>query len=45
MTMANADRQQILIVDDLPDNIQVLANILKQEYRLFYATDARRATP
>ncbi|NOQ31268.1 MAG: diguanylate cyclase [Helicobacteraceae bacterium] len=33
----------ILIVDDIPSNVQILANILKDEYAIKVATDGKRA--
>ena len=39
--MTSKDR--ILVVDDNPDNIQVLADFLEDEYRVLYATSGRKA--
>ncbi len=33
----------VLIVDDVPANIQILADILKQDYRVFFATSGEQA--
>ncbi|NGZ06407.1 MAG: EAL domain-containing protein [Magnetococcales bacterium] len=33
----------ILVVDDAPDNIRLLGNILKREYRVLFATGGREA--
>lgn len=34
-------RQKVLIIDDLPTNIQVLSEILESEYEIFFATSGR----
>lgn len=34
-------RQKVLIIDDLPTNIQVLSEILENEYETFFATSGR----
>lgn len=36
---STTERFRVLIVDDLPDNIQVLAGILGTNYEVFFATD------
>jgi len=38
-----ADRQTILVVDDTPDNIDVLSGILRPEYRVKAALDGEKA--
>jgi diguanylate cyclase (GGDEF)-like protein len=35
--------QKILVVDDAPINIQVLNEVLKEQYRVFFATDGKDA--
>lgn len=37
------DETVILIVDDVPTNIQILADILKQDYRVLFATSGEQA--
>jgi len=37
------DKATLLIVDDIPDNIDVLRGILKQDFKLKIATDGERA--
>jgi putative two-component system response regulator len=39
----NADRPTILIVDDTPDNIMLLATLLKEKYRTKVATNGATA--
>lgn len=39
----DADKPQILIVDDAPENVDVLAGILREHYRLKVALDGPRA--
>ena len=34
-------RQKVLIIDDLPTNIQVLSEILENEYEIFFATSGK----
>lgn len=34
----NQSVQKILIIDDTPDNIRILNEILKNDYRVFFAT-------
>ena len=41
--MEPVDTQKILIVDDIPSNIQVLNETLRGEYRIFFATSGRDA--
>ncbi|WP_029010314.1 diguanylate cyclase [Azospirillum halopraeferens] len=36
-------RPAILVVDDVPSNVQVLSRILKDEYDIYFATDGSRA--
>lgn len=49
--MNQAVRETILIVDDMPENISILAEILRQDYRVTFATNgpdaltAARETP
>lgn len=45
MTTAPAEdrRPRLLIVDDEPTNLQVLRQVLQQDYRLLFATDGARA--
>ena len=38
-----AEKQKILIVDDLTSNIKILHDVLKQDYTLFFATNAKDA--
>jgi len=40
---SSSQKATILIVDDVPDNIDVLRGILKQEYKLKIATDGEKA--
>ncbi len=37
------ERQKILIVDDTPENLQLLYRTLREEYDLFGATSGREA--
>jgi diguanylate cyclase (GGDEF)-like protein len=37
------DETVVLIVDDVPTNIQILADILKQDYRVLFATSGEQA--
>jgi len=37
--MNQAVRETILIVDDMPENISILAEILRQDYRVTFATN------
>jgi PAS domain S-box-containing protein len=37
------DKNTILVVDDLPQNIQLVSDILKQHYRVLFATDGKSA--
>jgi cyclic di-GMP phosphodiesterase len=41
--MRNSDRQTILIVDDIPANIDILSAILKENYTVKAATNGRKA--
>ena len=41
--MSKADRKTLLLVDDEPANLQVLRQILQDDYRLLYARDGMRA--
>jgi putative two-component system response regulator len=41
--LMNEKKFSILIVDDMPDNIDILRGILKQEYKLKIATDGKKA--
>ena len=49
--MSHGDRQTILVVDDVPENISILADILEADYRVTFATNgpdalaAAQATP
>ena len=44
MRERSADSQaRVLLVDDSPENIQVLGTILQSDYRVFFATDGKRA--
>lgn len=36
-------RPRLLVVDDEPTNLQVLRNVLQNDYRLFFATDGKQA--
>jgi diguanylate cyclase (GGDEF)-like protein len=36
-------RQKILIVDDAPDNIQIINAILEEDYEIFFATSGKQA--
>ncbi len=42
-TQAQDSRQQVLVVDDEPANLQVLRHILQDEYRLLFAKDGSKA--
>jgi len=42
MTRADS-RQRVLIVDDQPANIRVMAEVLRNDYELFFATDGAKA--
>lgn len=42
ITMKN-EKQSVLIVDDMPENIDILRGILKQDYKLKIATDGKNA--
>ncbi|MDD5295705.1 MAG: response regulator [Rhodocyclaceae bacterium] len=35
----NGNRETILVVDDVPDNIDVLVGILREDYRVIFATN------
>lgn len=39
----NLTRQTILVVDDVPDNIDVLGGILKENYKMKFATNGEKA--
>ncbi|HBX37860.1 MAG TPA: two-component system response regulator [Pseudohongiella sp.] len=39
----SADRPTLLLVDDEPVNLQVLRQVLQQDYRLLFARDGRKA--
>jgi len=39
----NLPRQTILVVDDVPDNIDVLGGILKENYKMKFATNGEKA--
>jgi putative two-component system response regulator len=41
--MSEAERQTILVVDDAPENIDVLSGILKERYKVKAATSGERA--
>ena len=41
--MLNVNKPKILIVDDVPENIQVLMNILKDEFIILAATSGKKA--
>ena len=41
--MADSAKQKILIVDDVPENIQVLMEILKDDYTIVAATSGEKA--
>lgn len=43
MTTIHDPRPTLLIVDDEPANLQVLRQVLKDDYRLLFATDGNRA--
>ena len=43
MPVATDSKSRVLIVDDEPDNIQVLSNILVEDYVLSAATNAKQA--
>ena len=43
MTVTLDHRPRLLLVDDEPTNLQVLRQVLQQEYRLQFATDGQRA--
>ena len=43
MSSGNDHRPKLLLVDDEPTNLQVLRQILQQEYRLLFAKDGPRA--
>ena len=36
-------RPHVLIVDDVPSNVQVLAEALKQDYEVYFATSGEQA--
>ena len=42
-TQAQDSRQQVLVVDDEPANLQVLRHILQEDYRLLFAKDGSKA--
>ena len=42
-TQAQDSRQQVLVVDDEPVNLQVLRHILQEDYRLLFAKDGSKA--
>ncbi|MBU2548691.1 MAG: response regulator, partial [Proteobacteria bacterium] len=37
------EKRRILIVDDMPSNIKILADVLKTDYRISVATSGREA--
>ncbi|MEO5359821.1 MAG: diguanylate cyclase [Nitrospirota bacterium] len=39
----SADKQKILIVDDMPMNIKILNEVLQEDYLTYYATGGRQA--
>ncbi len=41
--MSNADKPRVLIVDDTPENIQILMTVLKDDYAVIAATSGERA--
>lgn len=41
--MEHSKKEKILIVDDLPDNIMILMNILKDDYTVIAATNGEKA--
>ena len=43
MTAAPDHRPRLLVVDDEPNNLQVLRYVLQADYRLLFATDGERA--
>jgi putative two-component system response regulator len=43
MNAITADKNRILIVDDEPGNIKILANVLSQDYALSVATSGKQA--
>lgn len=43
MRIPTPEKPLILLVDDIPENIHVLANVLKQDYRIKTATDGETA--
>ena len=43
MTRHSPSRQRVLIVDDQPANIRVMAEVLRNEYELFFATTGAKA--
>jgi putative two-component system response regulator len=38
-----SDRQIVLVVDDVPENIDILSNILRSDYKVKVATNGRKA--
>jgi diguanylate cyclase (GGDEF)-like protein len=42
-TSLSAAKQRLLIVDDQPANIRVMAEALREDYELFFATSGKRA--
>ncbi|MGQ9364734.1 diguanylate cyclase [Azospirillum sp. ST 5-10] len=38
-----SSRPKVLVVDDVPSNVQVLSRILKDEHEIYFATDGARA--
>ncbi len=41
--MGSSDKPKVLIVDDTPENIQVLMETLKDEYKIVAAINGRKA--
>lgn len=41
--MTDSKRQKVLIVDDAIDNIKILINLLKGEYKIFFAENGEKA--
>jgi diguanylate cyclase (GGDEF)-like protein len=41
--MSGSPRRRVLIVDDQPANVHTLAEVLREEYELFFATSGERA--
>ncbi|MFK5951436.1 MAG: response regulator, partial [Desulfobacterium sp.] len=39
----NLTRQTILVVDDVPENIDILGGILKEDYKIKFATNGEKA--